>query len=321
MGDAGEVLFSSVDPASLSNPESYAQNGPSFQIGNVSDLSYLSDLVRRPEGGYYALQGFGFSQGEVDFADSRLMIIDPQAGTNTPVALSDPLHAPSSLARVTNGFGGAKLLITELGIESDSSATLLGADSDGNVTVLIDDLGIDQPVDLHVAPSDFGSFASKAFVLDVGISVDGTVENGTGSILAVDAGTQAISVFADMLNGPTSMAFGNGSLLDDPEGTYLYVLEQGDQDPTTGILAGNGSLAAFDAFGNRTEIASSIADASGLTGDGERGDLFFSDGSSVFMVTPAPEPGGQLLLASGVLLLSLLRPASGRRSAANSTGF
>ena len=307
VGHDGEVIFSSVDPSSISNPDSYAQNGPSFHVGNAQGLSYLSDIGRRGAGGYYAPQGFGFAEGEVDLADSALMIIDPEAGTSTPVSLSGALYAPSALVDVDAGFGGADLLITELGLGSEGTGALLGVDATGDVTVLIDDLGIDYPVDIGVVPTAFGDFASKIFVLNVGAPGAGTLQNGTGAILAVDADTQAIEVFADMLNAPISMAFGDGSLVGDPGGMYLYVLEQGDQDPVSGILEGNGALAAFDSAGIRTEVANSIAEGSSLVGSPDGSGLYFSDGTSVFEVTPAPEPGGQVLLVSGVVLMAALR--------------
>lgn len=302
----GDLLFSSVDPASLEDPEGYSWDGPDIRVGNAQDLGYLSDLSPRAEGGYFALRSFGFFEGNVDFDDAALLIVDPDSGTTTPVSLSGPLSMPSSLLSIETGFGGASLLITEMALSNNDPAKLLGVDEYGTVAVLIGDLGIEHPIDLAVAPAGFGDLGSKALVLDIGSSSGGTLANGSGSILVVDPDSQATSVFVDGLNAPQSMSFANGAVVGDPGGVYLYVLEQGDQDPVTGILEGNGSLVAYDALGNPSPVADSIAEGVGLAAGIEDSDvLYFSDGDNIFMLT-VPEPHSEALLVSGLLLLAIL---------------
>jgi len=300
---SGDLLYSSVDPTSVSDPDAYAWDGPQIGVGLATDLGYVSDLVPESSGGYLALRSFGYAAGSVDFADASLMVIDPDTGTTSPVTLSGPLYTPSSVLPVDSGFGGASLLITEMALVDGTAAKLLGIDDLGTITILISDLGVDYPVDLAEVPSGFGDLGSNVMILDIGVGSGETLADGSGGILLVDPTTQAVSLFADGLNAPQSMSFGTGALVGDPDGTYLYVLEQGDQDPVTGVLEGNGALVAYDATGGRHPVADSIASGAGLAGGTTGEEFYFSDGDAVYMVE-VPEPMGSLAWSSALLFLT-----------------
>jgi hypothetical protein len=152
---------------------------------------------------------------------------------------------------------------------------------------------------------------SMVMILDIGVGSGETLADGSGGILLVDPTTQAISVFADGLSAPQSMSFGTGALVGDPDGTYLYVLEQGDQDPVTGVLEGNGALVAYDATGVRHPVANSIAAGTGLAGGPTGDEFYFSDGDAVYMVE-VPEPGGSVALSSALLCIAALGRRRGR---------
>jgi len=308
---SGDLLYSSVDPASVSDPEAYASDGPDIGVGLATDLGYVSDLVADGSGDYLALRSFGYASGGVDLTDASLMVINPDTGTTSPVTLSGPLYTPSGLLPVDSGFGGASLLVTEMALADGTTAKLLGIDSLGTITVLIENLGVDYPVDLAEVPSGFGDMGSMVMILDIGVGSGETLADGTGGILLVDPTTQAVSVFTDGLSAPQSMSFGTGALVGDPTGTYLYVLEQGDQDPVTGVLEGNGALVAYDATGVRHPVANSIASGTGLAGGPTGDEFYFSDGDAVYMVE-VPEPGGSVALSSALLGIAARGRGRGR---------
>ena len=310
LGSNGNLLYSSVDESSLTNPIDYATNGPTFSVGNAVGLEYLSDLVASPSGKYYALQSFGFDSGNINPAAAGLLTVDPDTGVSTPLTLSTSFNTPSSLAFSKSGFGGAEMLVTELGLDEYAPASLLGVDGLGNVTRLVSDLGVDNPVDLQLSPGGFGNYGSEAFVLDVGEFTDTSVRNGSGSVLVIDELTQEVKTFVSDLNNPLSMAFANGTVLGDPEGTYLYVLEQGDLDPLTGQALGDGLLAAYDALGNRIDVVGSIDSATSLVESTDGSGLYFSSDRSVFLLA-VPEPSTGILLLLGILLAVGRRPGGG----------
>lgn len=306
----GNLLYSSVEESSLTSPIDYATNGPTFSVGNAVGLEYLSDLVASPGGKYYALQSFGFDSGNINPGAASLLTVDPDTGLSTPLTLSNSFNTPSSLAFAKSGFGGAEMLITELGLDEYTPASLLGVDGSGNVTRLVSDLGVDNPVDLQLSPGGFGDFGSEAFVLDVGEFTGTSVRNRSGSVLVVDELTQELKTFVSDLNNPLSMAFSSGTVLGDPTGTYLYVLEQGDMDPLSGMSVGNGVLAAYDALGNRIDVVGSIDGAASLIESADGSGLYFSGDRSVFLLA-VPEPSTGLLLLCGVLVAVGRRPGGG----------
>lgn len=311
VGTGGELFFSSLDPSSVLDPARYATHGPSFTMGNATGLEYLSDLVMSPDGAVYGLQSFGFDGGNINPNAAGLLTIDPATGTTAPVVLSESLAMPSSLAFVESGFGGAQMLITQLGMGSGENASLLGVDAMGNVNRLISDLGVDNPVDLQMPSGDFSHFGDKAFILDVGEFTGVSIRNGSGSVLLVDEASQLVMPFITGLANPLEMAFADGSLLGSPDETYLYVLEQGDLDPTTGIPLGNGVLAAYDVTGNRTEVMHSIAGAASLAKTADGSGLYVTSGQAVFLLA-VPEPTTGILLACGLFGLPLLGHRTGR---------
>ena len=302
VGSGGKLLFSSVEESSMVDPTSYAMNGPSFSIGNTTGLEYLSDLVMSPSGKVYGLQSFGFDAGNVNSSASGLLTIDPVTGTSSPVMLTGGLDMPSSLAFVESGFGGAEMLITQLGMGLGDKASLLGVDESGNVTRLISDLGVDNPVDLQMASGDFSRFGDKAFILDVGEFTGSSIRNGSGSVLLVDEVSQLVMPFITGLDNPLDMAFADGTLLGNPNETYLYILEQGDLDPMTGIPLGNGVLAAYDVTGNRIEVMGSIAGTASLVESADGSGLYLANDRSVFLLA-VPEPTTGMLLMCGVFVL------------------
>ena len=302
LGSGGKLLFSSVEESSMVDPTSYAMNGPSFSIGNTKGLEYLSDLVMSPGGKVYGLQSFGFDAGNVNPSASGLLTIDPVTGASSPVMLAGDLDMPSSLAFTESGFGGAQMLITQLGMGAGDKASLLGVDASGNITRLISDLGVDNPVDLQMAAGDFSRFGDKAFILDVGEFTGSSIRNGSGSVLLVDEASQLVMPFITGLDNPLDMAFADGTLLGNPDETYLYILEQGDLDPTTGIPAGNGVLAAYDVTGNRTEVMGSIAGAASLVESADGSGLYVASSGSVFLLA-VPEPTTGILLVCSVFVL------------------
>ena len=99
-------------------------------------------------------------------------------------------------------------------------------------------------------------------------------------------------------------------MLGDPEGTYLYVLEQGDLDPLTGQALGDGLLAAYDALGNRIDVVGSIDSATSLVESTDGSGLYFSSDRSVFLLA-VPEPSTGILLLLGILLAVGRRPGGG----------
>lgn len=283
----GALVFSAVDEESLSDLRSLAVNGPNFYVANATGMEYLSDLEISPEGEMYALQLMSFHDGQFDPEGAQLFTVDPYTGQTAAVALSYFLEAPSALAFPLSGFGGAKMLITELGLGNGTVPDLLAVDASGNVTPLLSDLGIENPVDMRLAPANFGEFANDAFVVNVGSFTETSAVSNSGSIVVVDDAQQSTSTFASGLKNPIAAAFASGTILGDPGEPYLYVLEQGDLDPTSGIPQGNGTLAAYDANGNRTQLVSHILGAASLRQTPDQSGLYFSDGQAVYALNPA----------------------------------
>ena len=229
----------------------------------------------------YALQSFQYNNTNFDLSASGLMTIDPISGVVTLISLSDDLQAPSAMAFGQGGFG-SKILITELGVGPEATPTLLSVDDVGNVSTLISDLGADNPARIVFGPTGFGDFGNKLFVLAVGQFRGASVANNSGSILIVDDQTPETSAFLWDLDNPISLAFGDGAVLGRPGSTYLFVLEQGDLNPATGLPLGNGTLKAYDAEGNATLLVEDIYGASSLRTSQDARQLYFTAGNNVY---------------------------------------
>ncbi len=305
----GQLTFSSLQPESILNPEIQAISGPTFAVGNVTGLKYISDLEVSSSGQMYALQAFGFDDGTVNKSMSGLMRIDPLSGSASDVELSRTLQVPTDMVFGRGGFGSG-ILISELGLDAGSTPALVGVDDSGHVSTLIPDLGISNPVDMVFAPHGFGTLEDDLFLLDVGQFSDNTMVNHSGQILRVDDQTKQMSVFLSGLNNPISLAFGTGNLLGDAASEYLFVLDQGDLDPVTGYPVGNGTLTAYDSSGKSTLLVTNIFDPSSLRASGDGNELLFAAEDVIFSLF-VPEPASLLLLLVGLLTMGGLNYRQG----------
>lgn len=286
----GVLQFSAVDATMSSDPRDIAADGMQFGIGEALGLEYISDLERSPDGQLVAVEFMTFAGGQFNTSAGQLFTVDPTAGTTTVVPLSTALAAPTAIAFPQSGFAGAEMLLTELGSGPSGQPSLHRIDNAGIVVPVVADLsvhGIDNPSDLQLAPSNFGGFGSHAFVINVGSFTETSAVADSGSIASVNPVDQTVSVFATGLSNPIAATFADGALVGDPGASYLYVLEQGDLDPDTGVLLGNGTLSAYDAGGTRTVIAGHIERAASVRASADGLAVYFADGQFIYAVDAA----------------------------------
>jgi hypothetical protein len=97
------------------DPQLWATSGPSFDVGRASGLGYLSDLRLSPDGQLYALQSFGYGNGNFDLDSSAVLKVDPISGTTSPLPISRLLQVPSAMEfGQDNKFGSETLLSSDI---------------------------------------------------------------------------------------------------------------------------------------------------------------------------------------------------------------
>jgi hypothetical protein len=306
LNSGGNLVYSSVDPASYSDPQALATNGPTVQLGNASGLGFLASVKTNPGGQTMALQSFSYHNGNFDLAQSGLENVNLSTGATTPVTLSRPLVEPSALAFGQGGFGPGNTLVTEVG-DGTGNPTLDSISPSGTVSVINSNLtaaGATNPVDMQFTPATGWGPANDLMILNVGSTTSNVITNNSGSIIRVDnTNPSNTSPFLAGLKNPVAMEFGNGSLLGNPSQEYLYVLEAGDVNSTSGILQGTGELVAYDSLGNPTVLADNILDPTSMVFSANDSTLYFNSENGVFALQ-VPEPASLGLIAvAGPLLL------------------
>jgi hypothetical protein len=156
------------------------------------------------------------------------------------------------------------------------------------------------------APSGFGAFGGDLFVLSAGRFQNNVLENDSGELLLIDKQTLQQSAFLTGLHNPIDFVFGSGTIFGDPSNMYLYLLEQGDLDPTTGIPLGEGDIVAFNSEKQFKLLADDIIDPSSIEISADTGVLFFTAGDTIFDIE-VPEPNTVIIFGLAMLTLVSLR--------------
>ena len=269
-GDGGLIFAGGVDPSS---PESFLRSGPVTRLLVNQDqatsalstfsFSLVSSIVRGiAETGPFStdnlivLEGLGWNDDTAILEPniSALLTVD-RDGVARELLLEQPLVAPSA-----GVFGrGGELFGEDLIVALPESGTLARVSAEGSVQDLELGMNLGTPIDLAFSSAN-SDFPQKLFVLDNGQRnpETGILQNTTGRVLIVDPDNGQVEVFAQSLNSPVALAFGD-ALVYGASGIQLFVLTGGTVDTNTGILTpGSGALHAYEPSGAETTLVETL---------------------------------------------------------------